>query len=177
MKAFACHLSTTSPTALFHGSHKHFVNGASLLPQVDGYVAMEHKRGSPLEELFEQRRPANMTSRAKCVYLSADPDLVDSSGGYISRIYEVEPKGKAELADLTWYTQAQIELEGAAPNVQFLNHCADSYWAGEPFHDESMQCPEYRAAAATVVSLFEIYADLDEVYPVEMVMIPEGPEF
>lgn len=177
MKSFACRLSTTSPTALYHGSHKHFVNGAPLLPQPDGYVAMEQQRGSKLEELFEQRRPANMISRAKSVFLSADPDLIDSSGGCIDAIYEVEPKGKAELSDLAWYTQAQIELEATSPDLRFLTRCADSYWAGEPFHDVSSQCPEYRAPAATVVSLFEINADLDELDPVEMVMIPEGPEF
>lgn len=170
MKAFACRLSTTSPTALYHGSHKHFVNGAHLVPQSDGYVAMEKQRGSKLEELFEQRRPENLTSRAKSVFLSADPDLIDSSGGCIDAIYEVEPKGKAELSDLSWYTQAQIELEATAPDAQYLNRCADSYWAGEPFHDVSSQCPEYRAPAATVVSLFEINADLDELDPVEMVM-------
>jgi hypothetical protein len=46
MKAFACRLSTTFPTHLYHGSHKHFVNGALLQPQPDGYVANECERGS-----------------------------------------------------------------------------------------------------------------------------------
>lgn len=168
MKAFACNLSTTSPAALYHGSHRHFINGAHLLPQADGYVAIEFKRDSKLEALFEQRRPANMTSRAKSVFLSADPDLIDSSGGSNDAIYEVEPKGKAELSDLAWYTQAQIELEAAVPDVQFLNLCADSYWAGVPFHDEGSQCPEYRTPAATVVSLFELNVDLDELEPIEI---------
>lgn len=170
MKAFACRLSTTCPSRLYHGSHKHFVNGAILQAQPDGYVARESEQGSELEKLFEQRRPESLTSRAKSVFLSADPDLIDASGGAIDAIYEVEPKGIAELSDLAWYTQAQIELESAAPDVQCFSLCVDNYWSGVPFHDEGSQCPEYRTHAATVISLIELNVDLDELYPVEMVM-------
>jgi hypothetical protein len=116
MKPFSCGLSISTPACLYHGSSKHFVEGTLLVAQPDGYVAQINDGGSNLEQLFENRRPVNMTSRAQSVYMSADPDLIDASGGSIDAIYKVEPIGNAELSDLAWYTEAQLELEKDVPD-------------------------------------------------------------
>lgn len=146
---------------LFHGSTKLFPIGFLLSPQADGYANQSDVRA--IEAYLEARRPDNKTARSKSVFLVADPDLIDAAGGYTDAIYKVIPRSTPEESDLAWYSEALCALDTDAADMDYVAHCADLYWGGTPFTDESRRCPEYRVKWAEVTSVFELNVDRSEL--------------
>lgn len=145
----------------YHGSTKLFPKGFLLEPQSNGYASQDSVKD--IEACMEARRPADKTPRAKSVFLVADPDLIDASGGSIDVIYQVRPKSSPEESDLAWYSDVQCALEDNPPDYEAINSLVDNYWSGAPHHDESRRCPEFRVRWAEVSSVFEINADHEDL--------------
>jgi hypothetical protein len=134
--------------ALFHGSRREFPVGFILSPQSDGYVQdPETKR---TEEIVERYRPTGKIARHKAVFLVDDPDLIDSAGGYTDFIYTVEPIGRVERSDLSWYSDIEIYLDTDESEQQRL---AENYWSGMPYNEGDHSLFEYRVKSAKIVAV------------------------
>lgn len=149
---------------LYHGSRKHFPIGFALAPQADGYV-QEQAELSGLEQLFESRRPGDKTARSRSVFLVADPDLIDAAGGYNDAVYLVNPQSSPEQSDLSWYSEAFVEMDKDPHSMARVLECIDHYWSGEPFPVAERRCPEYRVTAAIVLELAELNVDFEDLEP------------
>lgn len=145
----------------FHGSKKLFPAGFLLSPQIDGYANQDEVKN--IEAYLEARRPPNKTARSKSVFLVNDPDLIDSAGGYIDAIYKVIPRSTPEESDLAWYSEALCALDTDPSDMDYVAHCADMYWDGTPFFDDSRRCPEFRVKWAEVASMFELNVERHEL--------------
>jgi hypothetical protein len=147
---------------LYHGSRKHFPIGFTLAPQADGYV-QEQAELSGLEQLFESRRPADKTARSRSVFLVADPDLIDAAGGYNDAVYLVNPQSTPEQSDLSWYSEAFVEMDKEPLSMARVLECIDHYWSGEPFPVAERRCPEYRVTQAIVLELAELNVEIEDL--------------
>jgi len=139
---------------LFHGSQKQFPVGFVLKPQLGGYAHLPDEDIARVEEIIERYRPPDKISRREAVFMVADPEEIDSAGGYDDHIYVVEPIGEVEVSDLSWYTELSVywidmpEDEG--------RRLAEAYWSGEPFRDPARSLFEYRAREAEVVEEVDV---------------------
>ena len=122
----------------YHGTCSKFPDGFILKPQKAGYVQVE--------ALMEKYRPLDKLSRFNSVFLVGNPDEIDSAGGYEDHIYEVQPIGKVEVSDLSWYSDLQIDSTDDEKRTWALN-----YWNGVPYKNKENSLIEYRAPQAKII--------------------------
>lgn len=163
-------IESVLPT-LYHGSHTEFPVGMELLPQVAGYVSFEDhdEQHHMLERVMEKYRPAHCVSRYKAVFLIAEPEYIDSAGGYDDFVYEVEPNGPVTKCNLAWYTEAYSicehevlsQQEAKAQGLEWypdweeddLIKAAKNYWNAVPKDDGDLY--EYLTPSATITRIVE----------------------
>ena len=82
----------------------------------------------------------------------ADPDEIDSAGGYEDFVYLVEPIGSVERNDMAWYSEVGI-CEWDRLDDPELKLFAAAYWSGKPFREPAHSLFEYRARSARILGI------------------------
>lgn len=140
---------------LYHGSQKKFPVGFVLLPQSDGYAASPDEDIANTERVLEAHRPAHCLPRNQSVFMVANPDEIDSAGGYLDFVYTVEPVGKVEKNDMDWYVRVACVIWDDVNHPEAIR-LSKGYWSGKPWeHNSKHSLFEYRAQSAEVVQLVE----------------------
>jgi hypothetical protein len=145
-------LSQNINIIFYHGSYKKFNDNFILLPQSDGYANLPSEK--EIEKLFEKHKPKDKISRKNCVFLVTDINLIDYAGGFTDYIYKVEPIGKVEKSDLSWYTEAfgVLYSDEEDSNKFTIEECINNYWNSVPFIYSSKSCFEYRCNSAKIIT-------------------------
>lgn len=149
----------------YHGSRRRFPPGLQLTPQPGGYTHDDEVIG--FERLMEARRPGGALSRFQAVFLSGDPALIDSAGGYSDAVYEVEPLSEPQASDLAWYSAAWCEFSSEPCDAAELHRLIDGYWSGAPYPDRANGNIEYRVEAAVVLQMVECNVEPDELEDID----------
>jgi hypothetical protein len=136
----------------FHGSRFQLPVGFKITPQKNGYTS--HPETQKAERLLEKYRPTNKLSRSQSVFLVDDPELIDFAGGYEDYIYEVQPVGKVEKSDLSWYSEIESIPSGGIYLDSYeeeIKQCALNYWNDVPYYKPENSLFEYRTPAAIII--------------------------
>lgn len=134
----------------FHGSRNPLKTGVVLLPQNNLFDNEEIL----VEYVLEKFRPKESLPRHESVYMvdKPDADLIDKVGGYSAYIYEVEPAGKVEKNDVSWWNKIYQHSLGEdyishSYISPILSTMARNYWAGVASDKPSW---EYRSKSAII---------------------------
>lgn len=148
--------SFPTPT-YYHGSQSEFPVGFTLSPQLGGYATLPDEDIAEVEAIIEQFRPPDKIPRRDAVFMVGNPDEIDAAGGNDDFIYEVEPIGKVEASDLSWYSKISVYWMDMTDDKK--QQLAEGYWSGEVFTDTELlggskhSLIEYRARGAKVLSV------------------------
>lgn len=145
----------------YHGSSRPLVVGQRL-------GGRRNELLEPLiEELLESRRPRTQPSRGVAVFMVGDKRDVETAGGALDYVYEVEPLTDTYPHHLSWYARINGLLRAHRPvktrngwqrelylpdaSLARARRFADAYWSGADPEDDHGEPWEYLTRAAEVV--------------------------
>ena len=153
----------------YHGSS--FLTASGTVLQGRGHAYEKEWGGTDFYTVLEAYRPAACIPHKEAVFMCADEDI-DSCGGSLDIIYELEPLGNVTRHDMNWSSEISCLLGGGAtasdPRVVAA---AQAYWNGVPHHNE--QVWEYLTRSARVLRICE---DNRDPVPLKTGAIDSGPE-
>lgn len=137
----------------FHGSYDLLPIGTILTPE-KGTFNPEDMLSDNMLELF---RPNQYISRNNAVFMTDNPDDIDSAGGPIDHVYIVRPLSRVEKHDLNWMSEidsiiSELSNEESLEDeetIQKIEKAALNYWDGTPHYNEALW--EYLATSALVI--------------------------
>ena len=153
----AIRLFSSPATTYYHGSQSEFPVGFVLTPQPGGYATLPDEDIAEVEAIIERFRPTDKIPRSEAVFMVGNPDEIDQAGGYDDFVYTVEPVGKVEASDLSWYSKISVYWMDMTDDEK--QQLAEGYWSGEVFTDTELlggskhSLIEYRARGAKVLSV------------------------
>jgi hypothetical protein len=137
----------------YHGSMTYLSAGTILKPS-ENYETMWGN--TDFYSLLEKYRPIGMLSHKEAVFMVADDDDIDLSGGGTNWVFIVEPLGKVQKHDINWSSEISMissEYSGTPEFDEKIYNAALNYWNGIPHYDESVW--EYLTPGARIISVEE----------------------
>ena len=145
-------LVETANFSFFHGSKRDIQLGTIIKGKRIQHYDSESKM---VEKVLEHFKPLDCLSRNASVFMVDAPniDLIEKAGGYADYIYSVEPLGKIEKNDVSWWGDIyslSLHYSSIEELIPESKEIAINYWKGV-----SSKKPlwEYRTPAFKIVSL------------------------
>lgn len=135
----------------YHGSMEYMEPGTILIP----HPRYEYNWGdSDFYGILEHYRPSNMLAHKDAVFMVANDEDIDLSGGGTEWVFIVQPAPRIEKHDVNWSSEiSMLRSEGYEPNDPEVEQAAMNYWNGVPHYNE--QVWEYLTTSAKILHVEE----------------------